>query len=198
MSKSDKTRERLVESYTRLTRSMPYDQLTVSAITNDCGMSRQTFYYHFHSLYDLAVWECRRQLASTLSATKGASWVLRIAAILNILYEHKEIVQSITSSRVGRQDLDRLLKDELGLVAMRLLEDLFSGTDMPLSDRALIARFYTAGTVEIIEAWIDDGMREHPRRLGQRLEAVYINGIPGALKIFGAAEMPDAASKGLE
>ena len=34
----------------------PVDKITISDLTNDCGISRMTFYYHFKDIYDLVEW----------------------------------------------------------------------------------------------------------------------------------------------
>lgn len=32
------------------------DKITIKEITDDCGIKRQTFYYHFQDIYDLLEW----------------------------------------------------------------------------------------------------------------------------------------------
>ena len=32
------------------------DKITINDISNDCGINRQTFYYHFRDIYDLLEW----------------------------------------------------------------------------------------------------------------------------------------------
>jgi AcrR family transcriptional regulator len=34
----------------------PLDKITVIDIVTDCGVNRQTFYYHFQDIYDLIEW----------------------------------------------------------------------------------------------------------------------------------------------
>ena len=34
----------------------PLSKITVTDITEDCGISRMTFYYHFKDIYDLVEW----------------------------------------------------------------------------------------------------------------------------------------------
>ena len=34
----------------------PVDKITIIDLTNDCGISRMSFYYHFKEIYDLVEW----------------------------------------------------------------------------------------------------------------------------------------------
>ncbi len=41
------------------------DKITVKDITDDCGVNRQTFYYHFHDVYDLVEWILQKKRRSS-------------------------------------------------------------------------------------------------------------------------------------
>ena len=50
---SDLTKQALIASFKKLLETEPFDKITISDITNDCGLSRQTFYYHFRDIFDM-------------------------------------------------------------------------------------------------------------------------------------------------
>ena len=47
------TRTAIMDTFVRLLQQMPMDQITVQAITAECGISRNTFYYHYSDIYAL-------------------------------------------------------------------------------------------------------------------------------------------------
>ena len=53
---SDTTKRALEESLKHMLLKKPLDKISISDITNDCGISRMTFYYHFKDIYDLVEW----------------------------------------------------------------------------------------------------------------------------------------------
>ena len=58
------TKRALEASLKKLVKTKPLNKITVSDITDDCGINRMTFYYHFKDIYDLVEWICygiRRQ-----------------------------------------------------------------------------------------------------------------------------------------
>ena len=50
------TEKALAASLKKLLEKKTLDKITVKDITDDCGVNRQTFYYHFHDVYDLVEW----------------------------------------------------------------------------------------------------------------------------------------------
>ena len=50
------TKEILAESFQELAHKKRIDKITITEITNNCGMSQPTFYNHFRDKYDLIVW----------------------------------------------------------------------------------------------------------------------------------------------
>lgn len=52
------TKRALEESLKKMLLKKPVNKITISDITEDCGINRMTFYYHFKDLYDLVEWSC--------------------------------------------------------------------------------------------------------------------------------------------
>lgn len=52
----NRTKEMLAESLMKLLARRTLDKITIQDIVDDCGYNRQTFYYHFHDIYDLIDW----------------------------------------------------------------------------------------------------------------------------------------------
>lgn len=53
---SVKTKQRMAKALESLLSTKSIEKITVSDITDICEMNRQTFYYHFHDIYDLTKW----------------------------------------------------------------------------------------------------------------------------------------------
>ena len=55
---SDTTKRALETSLKNLLLKKPVYKITINDITEDCGVNRATFYYHFKDIYDLIEWSC--------------------------------------------------------------------------------------------------------------------------------------------
>ncbi|HRL58099.1 MAG TPA: TetR/AcrR family transcriptional regulator, partial [Lachnospira sp.] len=50
---SNTTKRALENSLKQMLLKKPLDKITISDLTDDCGISRMAFYYHFKDIYDL-------------------------------------------------------------------------------------------------------------------------------------------------
>ena len=48
-----KTEHRLAETLKEMMSEMSLDDISVTLLVKKCRVNRQTFYYHFHDIYDL-------------------------------------------------------------------------------------------------------------------------------------------------
>ena len=55
---SMKTKQAMADSLKRYMEVKSLSKITISAICEDCGINRKTFYYHFKDIYDLVEWAC--------------------------------------------------------------------------------------------------------------------------------------------
>ena len=53
---SELTKKALAVSLKKLLSKKELSKITISNITDECGVNRQTFYYHFKDIYDLLEW----------------------------------------------------------------------------------------------------------------------------------------------
>ena len=50
---ADFTKKAMVDAFVRILKGKPFEKITISDITSECGVSRMTFYYHFEDIYDM-------------------------------------------------------------------------------------------------------------------------------------------------
>ena len=53
---SEITKRAFASSLKKMLAKRPLEKIRVIDITEDCGVNRQTFYYHFKDIYDLLEW----------------------------------------------------------------------------------------------------------------------------------------------
>ena len=50
------TKRAIADAFRKLLEQRSIEKITVKDIVNECGLNRQTFYYHFYDIYDLMEW----------------------------------------------------------------------------------------------------------------------------------------------
>ena len=63
---SQLTKYALEQSLKKLLRERPLDKITIKDLVEDCGVNRQTFYYHFQDIYDLIAWSLNAKMNEIL------------------------------------------------------------------------------------------------------------------------------------
>lgn len=66
------TKRALEASLKNLLLQKPLNKITINDITEDCGINRMTFYYHFKDIYDLVEWACLEDATKALEGKKTA------------------------------------------------------------------------------------------------------------------------------
>lgn len=71
------------------------EHITVTDIVQDCGTTRQAFYYHFDDIYSLLEWVYIQETASLLENHRDINtWQQGYRLILNWIYGNKQLVIS--------------------------------------------------------------------------------------------------------
>lgn len=85
---SDITKRALEASLKKMLLKKPVTKITISDITEDCGVNRATFYYHFKDIYDLIEWSCEED--SRIAANGNTTYDTWEQGFLNIFHAVEE------------------------------------------------------------------------------------------------------------
>ena len=107
---SQTTKRALEASLKKLLLQKPLNKITINDITEDCGVNRMTFYYHFKDIYDLVDWIIDRgrrprswRAAGTLIPGPRPFWTS-----WSRLRANKALVLNVYRS-VGREQVEQYL-----------------------------------------------------------------------------------------
>ncbi len=152
-------REAIMASFLCLLEERPLREITVKDIVRDCGVNRNTFYYHFRDIPALLE-EIITEQADRIIAAQGPSLSLAdcLETAAHFALEHRQAVLHINQS--AHRDLFELCLMD---VCRRVVEDYaaaaIGSVPIPAEDRAVIVRFYQCECFGQIMAWLNDGMR---------------------------------------
>ena len=113
----------LAEALCQLLETKTLEKITVKDIVARCGVNRQTFYYHFHDVYDLMRWIFDREAANLAQTVReaGGDWRQELRTITDVLRSKRHLVMNAYRS-VNRRDLERYLMQGYGPVIRRIVE----------------------------------------------------------------------------
>ena len=139
------------------------DRITVADITGLCGLNRQTFYYHFHDVYELAEWLIDREVAELASSenAKTGDWHELLMHIFLRLTESKSVALHLYRSRGWHHIIDYVYRRVSPLLeerARNLVAEL--QLDVPEEDLLFVVRIYLYALSGVLDAWLSSGMKD--------------------------------------
>ena len=141
------------------------DKITINDITEKCGINRQTFYYHFHDIYELIEWICETDADHVLKQNKTYdTWQEGFLAIFHLLKKDEPFVVNIYHN-APRGYIYRYLYKVTYQLIYDVLEEKAAGMVVREEDKTFIADFYKYGFVGLVLEWIDKGMKEDPKQI---------------------------------
>ncbi|MDE6456072.1 MAG: TetR/AcrR family transcriptional regulator [Dysosmobacter sp.] len=152
-------REALKSSFLRLLEERPLREISVKDLVQDCGVNRNTFYYHFKDIPALLE-ELVMDQADAIIAAQGPSLSLAdcLETAARFAQEHRQAVLHINQS-AHRSLFELCLMD----ICRRVVEDYAAaaagGLPIPAEDREVIIRFYQCECFGQVMAWLNGGMR---------------------------------------
>ncbi|WP_400223718.1 TetR/AcrR family transcriptional regulator C-terminal domain-containing protein [Methanomethylophilus alvi] len=180
---SDLTKQALIASFKKLLETEPFDKITISDITNDCGLSRQTFYYHFRDIFDMIRWIYNSESLNEIGGRgRYGTWQDKIRELFDYTLNNKSLILGTFNSKC-RNDLVGYYMD----VSIRKISDIVemkSDGDIAEKDKKFIASVYTYAFVGIMVDWISDGMKESSEEMVDRVYKIIMSNFDRTLAAF--------------
>ena len=179
---SQVTKRALAASLIKLLSQKPLDKVTVKDIVEDCGVNRQTFYYHFKDIYDLVEWVCVEDATRILGENKTYdTWQQGFLQILEALRKDKAFFTSVYRS-ISREQLENYLYRLTYDLMMGVVEERAAGMTVRPEDKEFIANFYKFAFVGLTLDWIKNDMRQDPAQLVEQLSTLIHGDVTKALE----------------
>ena len=178
------TKRALEASLKNLLLQKPLNKITINDITEDCGINRMTFYYHFKDIYDLVEWACLEDATKALEGKKTAeTWQQGFLQIFYAVRENKPFIMNVYHC-VSREQVEKYLTPLTDDLLMGVINELSAGMVVRAEDKAFIAQVYSYAFVGLMLDWIKDEMKQDPETLVNRFALVIQDDVSCALNRF--------------
>lgn len=178
------TKRALEESLKKMLLKKSVNKITISDITEDCGINRMTFYYHFKDIYDLIEWSCMEDAAKALAGKKTYdTWQEGFLQIFQAVLENKLFIENVYQS-VSREQVENYLYTLTYNLLIGVVQEKSVGMKVSDADKAFIADFYKFAFVGLMLDWIKNGMKKNPQQIIDRLSTLIEGDIIRALNKY--------------
>jgi len=187
---SQTTKRALEASLKKLLLQKPLNKITINDITEDCGVNRMTFYYHFKDIYDLVDWIMVEDAAKALEEKPTFdTWSEAYLDLLRQVQENKVLVMNVYRS-MSREQVEQYLYRILDPMLREFLDRGMQGITVQDADKQFIVDFYKYALVGMTLEWIRRDMKEDPVRMTERLNILLHGEFQRALRRFRTDRSP--------
>ena len=181
---SEITKKALAETLKKLLSKNKLNKITIKEITEDCGVNRQTFYYHFKDIYDLLEWIYKNEVIQEIKEkTTYETWQQGFLYIFEYILKNKEFVKN-TYYSISKDFLLNFIYKQTDKLIMDVLEEKAVNMKVNKQDEKFIADFYKYGLVGLVQDWIEHGMKENPKDIINKLSKIVEGNFEKALDNF--------------
>lgn len=163
--KSNQTKKALAEALKQLLTRKPINKITINDITEQCGISRMTFYYHFKDIYDLAEWTLEEATQQIIGENRYAdNWQQGFLDLLKEVKDNQKLYMNIYRS-MDREAIERYLLKKVEPLLMPVVEKEAAGMGISPEGKRVVAIFYTYAFIGVVLDWISKGMPLTPQQV---------------------------------
>lgn len=181
---SQVTKRALEQSLKNLLLKKPLTKITVSDITDDCGINRMTFYYHFKDIYDLVEWSCLEDAKRALDEKKTYdTWQQGLLQIFKAVQENKPFILNVYRC-VHREQVEKYLQPLVDQLLLNVINEEAAGITVRDEDKQFIAQVYSYMFIGLMLDWIKDDMREDPQQIVEKFSKLIKGSVSVALSRF--------------
>ncbi len=166
---SSRTEQAIVDSFLKLLDERPINKISVRDIVEDCGINRNTFYYHFADIHALVDEVVRSFFGQIITNYAGVSSLYEcFDAAMQYICAHRRRALHLYNSR-NREIFERHLMEYAHFAVTTYMDAAFPRADILEGDRAIIINTYACECYGLMIDWLNHGLTEEWRASFRRL-----------------------------
>lgn len=149
----------IAEGAMRLLVEKKVKKLTVKDITEECNITRQTFYYHFEDIPDLMRWIAEKmfdKIMSEILDKDDPESALRY--MLSVAIDMHPNMERVMQSKYG-DEIEKKVNEFVYRFSMELIEKNGMFKNYSIGERKFILRFYSQAIVGVVRGWTKEDMQ---------------------------------------
>lgn len=174
------TKQAIAEALRNLLNQRSIEKITVKDIVEECGVNRQTFYYHFYDVYDLMEWMIEEgwKEYEQKYPSEGLDWQDRVRQMFGYFYFNRIYILHAYNSE-NRTQYVQMIGRWLSPIIAKKIMSYPQAEKVPEEKRNFIRKVCVWICTNVFFEWIEEGMPDEKKA---NLED-YITLINGSIEI---------------
>lgn len=148
------TKKLIMDCTLALAEKRPLNKITVRDIVEECGITRNTFYYYFHDIYDVLDGVIEEKLV-VLRKQYPTDPDGAFFALLEFAASHKKVWLNLYKT-LGYDELGRFIMKQIRGFVVDVFSEERCGTKISPADLEIICSFYEEAIYGTLVRWLKD------------------------------------------
>lgn len=145
----------IADTFSEMLEKEDIDKITVTRLTVQCHISRQTFYYHFKDIMDVLEWTFRRATQELVEQSLNAEDRLKaLTAYITFVRQNRTKLKKLIYSRRWVQ-IEGMLVEAVTVYLAELARNRVPGIELSVDDLEVMLTFYACGMVGVLLQYVD-------------------------------------------
>ena len=166
------TKKMITETALKLAEKKSINKITVNELSGQCGISRNTFYYHFHDIYDVFLSFIDNRIDEMVAnADKNAEDAM--LDFIETCIRYKYMFQNLYKS-LGHELTSKFAHEKLERLLLSALEKNYDTESICEDDLDIIFTFYEEAIIGVMIRWLRDQTPDDPTQRADQLNRIKI------------------------
>ena len=164
------TKKAMVQAFIQLLAEKPFKKITISDITDSCGINRMTFYYHFEDIYALLDYALKLEMNKALNGNYDASnWIDGMKNIFEACLKSKYLVMNAYKFN-SRGNVEAILDPIVYQLTYHVVKEEAGNHNVLEEDLVFVSDCYKHLLIGTVLDWVKEGMKEDYQKVVKKIE----------------------------
>jgi len=167
-----RTQKLLAASLKKMLMTRTLNEITIGEIAEDCNLRRQTFYYHYHDIYELVEWIYIYDISKILNLKKTSITNDEgLFQLFQYLLENKAFVIN-TCKSIERGTLEQYMYRGSYMTIYSSINEQVAGLNVKEEYKVFMVEFYQYALSGVLLKWIGNNMEEDPGEIITKMKVI--------------------------
>ncbi len=155
------TKRAIINTFFKMLEERPLNKITVTDIVKECGINRNSFYYHYEDIPSLLKDWMRSEFKKAIAehSTEDKSIAENIEVFISFVLDNKRLLLRIFNS-VGREIFEEGLREKSKDWAVSYVKHRFAGVNLKASEQEKIVEYYNFLFFGMFFSWFTSGLKK--------------------------------------
>ena len=167
------TKIALANSLKKLMTKKSFNKLSVRDIVDECGLTRQSFYYHFKDKYDLMNWIYYTETTRFMTSYDSLeNWTDGLKDLCCYMQQNKTFYTNALNT-TGQNSFPEYLNTYIRDIAISAIENSPPPEKYDRDKWEFFVSFFATAFVAFLIRWANEGMKEDPAEFIEKIRSFF-------------------------